>query len=126
MEDGFTFDLVSPERKLASVAATEVSIPGANGDMTTMQNHTALMTVLRPGVLSFTASGVKTEYVVSGGFVEVNDAGITVLAESAIEKADLTREMLDQIIEETRSQLEDADDKDAIKKRIADFEAIEI
>ena len=60
------FDLVSPERRLASIAATEVQIPGTEGDMTAMEGHAPGITTLRPGVLRATsAEGVKS-YVVSG------------------------------------------------------------
>ena len=45
------FDLVSPERRLASFPATEVQIPGAMGDMTAMEGHAATITSLRPGIL---------------------------------------------------------------------------
>ena len=50
------FDLVSPERKLASVAATEVQIPGTDGDLTAMAGHAATITTLRPGVLKAIAA----------------------------------------------------------------------
>ena len=45
------FDLVSPERRLASVQATEVQIPGADGDLTAMEGHAPTITTLRPGIL---------------------------------------------------------------------------
>jgi len=50
MADTMQFDLVSPERKLASVTAREVRIPGADGDLTAMPGHAALITTLRPGI----------------------------------------------------------------------------
>ena len=49
MADTLQFDLVSPERKLASVAATSVQIPGIGGDFTAMPNHAPFLTTLRPG-----------------------------------------------------------------------------
>ena len=45
------FDLVSPERRLASVQASEVQIPGADGDLTAMEGHAPTITTLRPGIL---------------------------------------------------------------------------
>ena len=51
MADTVQFDLVSPERLLSSVAAKEVQIPGAEGDMTALPDHAPLITTLRPGVL---------------------------------------------------------------------------
>ena len=39
MADPMKFDLVSPERRLASLDATEVQLPGADGDLTAMAGH---------------------------------------------------------------------------------------
>ena len=46
------FDLVSPERKLASLDASEIQIPGSDGDFTAMAEHAPIITTLRPGLLS--------------------------------------------------------------------------
>ncbi|MBQ1202465.1 MAG: F0F1 ATP synthase subunit epsilon, partial [Loktanella sp.] len=60
------FDLVSPERRLASVTATEVRIPAVEGDMTAMANHVPTIPTLRPGVLSVVHAGGVDDFVVSG------------------------------------------------------------
>ena len=54
MADTLQFELVSPERKLASVAASAVTIPGIGGDFTAMPNHAPFLTTLRPGVVRVT------------------------------------------------------------------------
>ena len=78
------FDLVSPERRLASVPATEVQIPAMAGDMTAMAGHLPTITTLRAGILrAATAQGAKA-YVVTGGFAEVTATSVTVLAERAV------------------------------------------
>ena len=81
------FDLVSPERKLASLDASEVEIPGAEGDFTAMDDHSPVLTTLRPGLLRVKAGNDVTEYVVTGGFVEVSPEGTSVLAEQAMPNA---------------------------------------
>mgnify|MGYP000266999353 CR=1 FL=1 len=78
------FDLVSPERKLASVSATEVQIPGADGDMTAMAGHAATIVTLRPGVLKAQAADGAKSFVVTGGFAEITAEGVSVLAERAL------------------------------------------
>ena len=98
MADTLNFDLVSPERSLASFEATAVQIPGSEGDMTAMANHEPVLTTLRPGVLSVSASGGVSEYVVTGGFAEVTAQGVTVIAERAMAKADVNQEDMDGII----------------------------
>mgnify|MGYP003658193562 CR=1 FL=1 len=95
MADTMQFDLVSPERKLVSVAAERAQIPGMDGDLTALPNHSPLMTTLRPGVVSVQAGGSVTDYVVTGGFAELSPAGTSILAEEAVLKGDVTREWFD-------------------------------
>lgn len=94
----FKFDLVSPERRLAQVDATEVQIPGADGDMTAMADHAPTITTLRPGILAVTHAGGVDEYVVSGGFAEISGAGVSVLAEQAYPKGEVTKEQMDKLV----------------------------
>ena len=68
MADTVQFDLVSPERRLASVQAREVQLPGADGDMTAMADHAPTITTLRPGILRVVHAGGTDEYAVFGGF----------------------------------------------------------
>ncbi|RBI85704.1 F0F1 ATP synthase subunit epsilon [Rhodosalinus halophilus] len=102
MADTMQFDLVSPERRVASMAATEVEIPGAEGDMTAMAGHTPTITTLRPGLLKARGPEGEGEYVVTGGFAEIGAEGVTVLAERAVPRADMTQEHLDEMIAEAR------------------------
>lgn len=97
------FDLVSPERRLASVEATEVRIPGADGDMTAMADHAPTITTLRPGVLSVVHSGGTDDYIVVGGFAEITPTGVSVLAERALPKAEVTQEMFNQMVADAKA-----------------------
>ena len=97
------FDLVSPERRLASLQASEVRIPGADGDMTAMADHAPTITTLRPGVLSVVHSGGTDEYVVIGGFAEITATGVSVLAERALPKGEVTQEVYDNLVQEAKS-----------------------
>jgi len=101
----FKFDLVSPERRLAQMDATEVQIPGADGDMTAMADHAPTITTLRPGILAVTHSGGVNEYIVSGGFAEVTAGGVTVLAEKAYPKGDITSEQMQKPVSYTHLTL---------------------
>ena len=97
------FDLVSPERRLASVEATEVQIPGADGDMTAMADHAPTITTLRPGVLTVVHKGGSDAYVVSGGFAEITATGVSVLAEQALPQAEVTQEVYDQMVADAKA-----------------------
>ncbi len=110
MADTLQFDLVSPERKLASTEATQVQLPGMDGDMTAMPNHAPLLTTLRPGVLRVHHAGGIDEYLVTGGFAEMSDTGLSVLAEKSVPLADASREMIDALAAEADAALEAAND----------------
>ena len=87
MADMLQFDLVSPERKLASGKARAVQIPGADGDLTAMPDHTPTITTLRPGVLVVEGATGEERFVVTGGFAEISPEATTVLAERAFPAA---------------------------------------
>lgn len=118
------FDLVSPERRLASVAATEVQIPGTDGDLTAMAGHAATITTLRPGLLkALSAEGAKS-YVVTGGFAEITAEGVSVLAERAVPVEEATPALFDSLIAEVRDQAAMLSDKDAAEKMVNDILSI--
>ena len=112
MADTVQFDLVSPERLLASTQAKEVQIPGAEGDMTAMADHAPLITTLRPGLLKVSGSDGDSSYVVTGGFAEINPASISVLAERAIPQDEVTQDQFSEMMGEANSRLEKAQSAD--------------
>ncbi|SMY05957.1 F0F1 ATP synthase subunit epsilon [Flavimaricola marinus] len=127
MADTMQFDLVSPERRLASVQATEVQIPGADGDMTAMANHAPTITTLRPGILRVVHSGGTDEYLVSGGFAEITAGSLSVLAEEALPRAEVTQEVYSGMLtaaRENHAKAEEHDAVDAAAKLLADMVAV--
>ncbi|MEM9343358.1 MAG: F0F1 ATP synthase subunit epsilon [Pseudomonadota bacterium] len=123
MADTFQFDLVSPERRLASLDAKAVRIPGAEGDMTAMPDHSPVITTLRPGVLTVETAGGEEAYIVTGGFAEITAESTTVLAESAMPKAEVTRAYLDDLVAKARDAQGD-EISDTGAKLIADLSAL--
>lgn len=118
------FDLVSPERRLASVPATEVQIPGADGDMTAMEGHAPTITTLRPGILkAVSAEGTKA-YAVTGGFAEISAGSVSVLAERAVPVEELSAQLMDQLIADASEATAVAVDKDSADKAMANLLAM--
>lgn len=126
MADTIQFDLVSPERKLASSPAREVRIPGAEGDFTAMPDHAPVITTLRPGILTVVTADATTDYVVTGGFAEVTAEGVSVLAEEAHVSKDVTQAMIDEMVASARKVRDEAHPSvvDAAAKMLADMEAL--
>lgn len=110
MAESFQFDLVSPERRLASLAASSVMVPGSEGDMTVMAEHAPVITTLRPGVLKVEGADGTQEFVVSGGFAEITAEAVTVLAEVAVPRGDMTQEDLDRMFDAAQTRYDKAKD----------------
>lgn len=131
MADTMQFDLVSPERSLASLQASAVLIPGADGDMTVMPDHAPVITTLRPGVLRVESAAGATEFLVTGGFAEIRAESASVLAEKAIPVGEVTRAQIDAMVTEARAALDAARTDgaahnivDDAAKLLADMEAL--
>jgi len=91
MADKLHFDLVSPERLLASREVYMVVVPGEEGDFGVLAGHAPVMSTIRAGVIDIYAEdGQAPERVfINGGFAEVGDKGLTILAEEAVPLAEL-------------------------------------
>ena len=83
MADRFRLRVYSPERQVVDTDVAEVTAPGAYGEIGVLPDHAALVTILEPGVLSYKTGTTVTRLRVSGGFAEVRDNVMTVLADSA-------------------------------------------
>jgi F-type H+-transporting ATPase subunit epsilon len=125
MADKMQFDLVSPERKLASAEASMITIPGVEGDLSALPGHAPFLTTLRPGVVAVHDGGVE-EYVVTGGFAEISPEGVSVLAEEALTKADVTSDWVNEKIAAAEKALEEVaeDGRAAAALRLNDFRGL--
>ncbi len=100
MAEMMQFDLVSPERRVASYAARAVRVPGVDGELTAMPNHAPLITTLRPGILHVDGEQGSEEFIVTGGFAQITADRISVLAEESYHRDEMSQEILDRMISE--------------------------
>lgn len=126
MADMVQFDLVSPEKKLASVEASMIELPGMEGDLAAMPNHSPLLTTLRPGIIKVHGSDGVTEYVVTGGFAEISDSGTTVLAEQAMARDEVSRDEIETLVSDATASIEGADEisRTALAQRVNDLNTL--
>jgi len=126
MADTLQFELVSPERKLASATATQVQIPGMNGDFTAMPNHAPYLTTLRPGVVRIVTATETSEFVVTGGFAEVSAESATILAEQATPNDAGAREMIAEAVAAAEKALAEAsaETRQAADQRLRDARSL--
>jgi F-type H+-transporting ATPase subunit epsilon len=107
------FEFVSPENVLFSGDVDQVDLPGIEGDMGILPGHAPLVTVLRPGIVTIFRDGKREPVVVIGGFAEVSPAGLTVLADKAVARAEFDMALLAGEIKDTEEDLGDSKDEAA-------------
>ena len=89
------FELVTPDRQVMSEDVHMVVVPGTEGESGIMAGHAPYMTTLKNGELAvYRTAGAQPERIaVTGGFAEMGDKGLTVLAESVADHSSLSRAM---------------------------------
>lgn len=96
-EDKVEFELVSPEKLLLSRKVDMVVVPGAEGDMGVLPQHSPAITTVRPGTIVVYEGGAVTDRIfIAGGFAEVSDNRCTVLAEEAMPIEDIDKNAVEQ------------------------------
>lgn len=112
------FCAVTPEGVMTEVAATSVTIPTVDGEITVLPNHIPLVSVLRPGVITVRENDDTEEHLaVSGGFVQVTADEVNVLADTA-ERAD--------DIDTTRAEAGRRQAEEAMAGQLAEQERAEV
>jgi F-type H+-transporting ATPase subunit epsilon len=83
-------ELVTPEKRLLATEADEVIAPGALGLFGVRPGHAPFLSLVEPGLLTVHAEGKQLKFFVGGGFVQVSQGNIRVLADQAepVEKID--------------------------------------
>jgi F-type H+-transporting ATPase subunit epsilon len=114
----FHFELVSPEKLLFSGDVEQVDVPGAEGDFGVLAGHAPMVTTLRPGILTVHAAGGEQKMVVLGGFAEVSEAGLTILADLAEKAADLDRAVITTRISELEQTIAKTEPGSALDRLI--------
>ena len=94
MEKLIQFELVSPERLLVSEKVEMVVVPGSEGDLGILPEHSPLISNVRPGVIKIYEKDAITKNIfVAGGFCEISIDSCTVLATEAIPVDDINKDL---------------------------------
>jgi len=117
MAESFQFELVSPERLLLSEQVTEVIVPGAEGEFGVLKDHSPFMSTMKPGILKVRREGgALDEFYIRGGFADVAEKGLTVLAEKAVPVAELKADEIASQIKDAEEDVADAKDEETRRK----------
>ncbi len=100
-----TLDIVTPEKRLLSVTCDEVRAPGLLGGFGIRQDHEPFMTALEPGRLTYVEGGREHHFAVGGGFLQVADNKVIVLADTAEAAQDIDVDRARKAFEEAQEKL---------------------
>lgn len=109
----FNFELVTPERLVFSGEASQVVVPGIEGDFAVLAGHSPFISTLRPGILDVTLPQGRQQLLVKKGVAEADPARLTVLAQTAVPLEELTGERLSGELKLAETQLAEAKDDHA-------------
>jgi len=109
MSQKLILTIVTPEKLLVSEEVDQVNVPGSEGDMGILYDHTPILTNLRSGQLSYEKEGETIALVVSGGYLEVTDNRVTILAETGEFLHEIDRERAERAHAHAEKQLSQTD-----------------
>ena len=115
MDNKINFDFVSPEESIISSEVEMVLIPGIEGDAGILPNHSPFMTTLRQGIVEVTfEEGNVKRYLVEGGFADINQDKMTILAENSLNLSDSDNNTLKTEIDIINDRITSAEDHEKI------------
>lgn len=112
MADKLHFSLVSPEREMFAGEVDQVDAPGSEGMFGVLPMHAPFMTTLKPGPVTIFNDSDKTRLFVRGGFADVTPQGLTILAEYAVDLAELDVSVVAGDLRDAKEDLADSKSKD--------------
>ena len=115
MSDQFNYKLVTPEKIYLEGDAQMVVLPGAEGDLGVLPNHSNIITSLRPGIIKVTNSDQTQSLFVEEGFIKFSNNELLVIAVGLDEEAALNNDFINNKIENYSSVLETADENQKMK-----------
>jgi F-type H+-transporting ATPase subunit epsilon len=128
MAEKLNFALVAPEKELFHGEVDHVIVPGQEGEFGVLARHAPFMAVIKPGPLRILNDGGEQRIFVNGGFADVTPDGLTVLAEDAVDLAEVDVAKLDADLKNARDDVADykgdAAHLPAAQKKLARLEAL--
>jgi len=127
-------EIITAERVVYSADdVREVVLPGVEGELAILPKHAPLMTMLRPGIMRVIHEDREEELAVHGGFLEVRDDRVTVLADAAerveeidIERAEAARRRAQELMaQRRRDEMEFAAAQAALQRALVRLKLVE-
>ena len=108
MADTLQLEVATPEQELVSEQVTEVQLPGKDGYIGVLPGHAPLLGALGAGVLTYQVGGQEHVIAVDGGFIEISENHVSVLADQAQLASDIKVDAAKQQLTEAQGELSKA------------------
>jgi len=126
-EEKLNLEVVSPERLIMSKSVDMVSVSGTEGDFGVLPGHTALVSSIRPGLLQIEVGKDVEKFFISGGFIEVIEDKVSILATDVISSNDINVAECEDKIKKCNEKIvasENEVDTKSFIKSIAKYQAM--
>ncbi len=120
--------VVTPEKTLVDTEADEIIVPTSTGELAILPQHVALVTEVAPGVLTIKTKGKEETMAIDGGFVQVTDSLVRILADYAVTGSDISatkaqeaKDRAEKAMKEKKNDVEFAEAQAEFRKAILEL-----
>ena len=110
----FNFKVVTPEKTYLEGEASMVVLPGIEGDLGILPDHSNIITSIRPGFVNIDSTD-SHQFFVEEGFIKFSENELLVVAVGIVDKEEVNNDLLNEKIEQLLGQIEEADEKNKSK-----------
>ena len=116
MSDYFSFKLVTPEKIYLEGQAEQITVPGVEGDIGFLAQHTNFITSIRPGIIKVIKDdNSNVQFYVDGGFVKFTDNELLLVAEEVADENEINTDFISSKIEEYNELMSNASESEKNK-----------
>ena len=116
MSEYFSFKLVTPEKIYLEGQAELITVPGVEGDIGFLSQHTNFITSIRPGIIKVIKDdNTNIKFYADGGFVKFSDNELLLVVEEVADEKDINTEFISKKIESYNELMSDASDAEKNK-----------
>ena len=116
MSDYFSFKLVTPEKIYLEGQAEQITVPGVEGDIGFLAQHTNFITSIRPGIIKVIKDdNTNVQFYVDGGFVKFTDNELLLVAEEVADENEINTDFISSKIEEYNKLMSNASESEKNK-----------
>ena len=110
----FNFKVVTPEKTYLEGEASMVVLPGIEGDLGILPDHSNIITSIRPGFVNIDSTD-SHQFFVEEGFIKFSENELLLVAVGIVDKEEVNNDLLNEKIEQLLGQIEGSDEKNKSK-----------